>query len=80
MFKGSIAAAADDLLLGQSYFTRLKSWSIDNVTHSLVLSPLRAQDMPPIASPAQASGTKSRPQISSPSLKTQTPKKLWPNE
>jgi tetratricopeptide (TPR) repeat protein len=37
--KGSIAPAAGNLLLGQSFLQRFKSWSIDNTKHELVLEP-----------------------------------------
>jgi tetratricopeptide (TPR) repeat protein len=37
--KGSIAPAAGNLLLGQSFLQRFKSWSINNATHELVLEP-----------------------------------------
>jgi hypothetical protein len=59
--KASIAPVDGELLLGQSFLTRLKSWSIDNVKHSLVLSDV----------PAQASGTEPGAQTSSPPPQTQ---------
>jgi clan AA aspartic protease (TIGR02281 family) len=34
---GSVANREGDLLLGQSFLGRFKSWSIDNTTHALVL-------------------------------------------
>jgi predicted aspartyl protease len=34
---GSVANAKGDLLLGQSFLGRFKSWSIDNPKHALVL-------------------------------------------
>jgi predicted aspartyl protease len=37
--KGSIAPAAGNLLLGQSFLQRFRSWSIDNTKHELVLEP-----------------------------------------
>jgi clan AA aspartic protease (TIGR02281 family) len=37
--KGSISPAAGDLLLGQSFLQRFKSWSIDNKKQVLVLEP-----------------------------------------
>jgi hypothetical protein len=55
--KASIAPVAGELLLGQSFLTRFKSWSIDNSTHSLVLNALPAGDVPFGVSPAQPSGT-----------------------
>jgi predicted aspartyl protease len=36
--KGSVASAAGDLLLGQSFLARFKSWSIDNARQALVLT------------------------------------------
>ncbi|MGA2591676.1 MAG: retroviral-like aspartic protease family protein, partial [Bryobacteraceae bacterium] len=36
---GSVARREGDLLLGQSFLGRFKSWSIDNTTHTLVLEP-----------------------------------------
>jgi predicted aspartyl protease len=36
--KGSVAAAAGELLLGQSFLNRFKSWSIDNAKQALVLT------------------------------------------
>jgi predicted aspartyl protease len=36
--KGSVASAAGDLLLGQSFLSRFKSWSIDNAKQALVLN------------------------------------------
>jgi clan AA aspartic protease (TIGR02281 family) len=50
--EASIAPVDGDLLLGQSFLTRFKSWSIDNAEHSLVLTPSPARDVP-----AQPSGT-----------------------
>jgi clan AA aspartic protease (TIGR02281 family) len=35
----SVAPSRADLLLGQSFLERLKSWSIDNATHELLLEP-----------------------------------------
>jgi predicted aspartyl protease len=35
--KGSIGPAKGDLLLGQSFLSRFKSWSVDNDKHALVL-------------------------------------------
>ena len=35
---GSIAPVQGGLLLGQSFLSRFKSWSIDNSTHSLLLN------------------------------------------
>jgi predicted aspartyl protease len=37
--KGSIAPVAGELLLGQSFLSRFKSWSIDNAKQALVLTP-----------------------------------------
>lgn len=34
---GSVASAKGELLLGQSFLGRFKSWSIDNNTNSLIL-------------------------------------------
>ena len=36
--KGSIAPVAGELLLGQSFLSRFKSWSIDNAKQALVLT------------------------------------------
>jgi predicted aspartyl protease len=36
--KASIAPVAGELLLGQSFFSRFKSWSIDNAKQALVLT------------------------------------------
>jgi predicted aspartyl protease len=36
--KGSVASAAGELLLGQSFLNRFKSWSIDNAKQALVLT------------------------------------------
>jgi predicted aspartyl protease len=36
---GSIAPVAGELLLGQSFLTRFKAWSIDNAKQALVLTP-----------------------------------------
>jgi hypothetical protein len=36
--KGSVASAAGDLLLGQSFLTRFKSWPIDNAKQALILN------------------------------------------
>jgi hypothetical protein len=60
------ASIAGELLLGQSFLTRFKSWSIDNLKHSLVLS-----DVPLVVSPAQATGTEPGAQTSSPPPQTQ---------
>jgi tetratricopeptide (TPR) repeat protein len=38
--QGSIVPAAGNLLLGQSFLRRFKSWSIDNMKRELVLEPL----------------------------------------
>jgi hypothetical protein len=54
--KASVAPVAGELLLGQSFLTRFSSWSINNVKHSLVLTP---------SPPAQASGTEPAAQTSS---------------
>ena len=35
---GSVAPVAGGLLLGQSFLTRFKSWSIDNQRQALVLN------------------------------------------
>ena len=35
--KGSIGPAKGDLLLGQSFLSHFKSWSVDNDKHALVL-------------------------------------------
>ncbi len=35
---GSIASVKGGLLLGQSFLSRFKSWSIDNTKHALILS------------------------------------------
>jgi clan AA aspartic protease (TIGR02281 family) len=55
--EASVAPVDGDLLLGQSFLTRFKSWSIDNAEHSLMLGPSPARDVPLMASPAQPSGT-----------------------
>ena len=34
---GSVANSNGDLLLGQSFLGRFKSWSVDNAKHNLVL-------------------------------------------
>jgi predicted aspartyl protease len=34
----SIAPVRDSLLLGQSFLGRLKSWSIDNANHALIIN------------------------------------------
>jgi hypothetical protein len=36
--KGSVASANGPLLLGQSFLSRFKSWSIDNQRHALILN------------------------------------------
>jgi predicted aspartyl protease len=36
--QGSIAPVAGELLLGQSFLARFKSWSIDNARQALVLT------------------------------------------
>ena len=36
--KGTVAPVAGDLLLGQSFLSRFKSWSIDNARQALVLT------------------------------------------
>jgi len=36
--KASVAPVAGDLLLGQSFLSRFKSWSIDNARQALVLT------------------------------------------
>jgi predicted aspartyl protease len=33
----SVADVSGDLLLGQGFLARFKSWSVDNLTHSLIL-------------------------------------------
>ena len=53
--KASVAPVAGELLLGQSFLTRFKSWSIDNAKHSLVLNASPAGDVPFGVSPAQPS-------------------------
>jgi predicted aspartyl protease len=35
---GSVASAAGELLLGQSFLGRFRSWSIDNAKQALVLT------------------------------------------
>jgi len=40
---GSVAKREGDLLLGQSFLGRFKSWSINNTTHTLVLEPREQQ-------------------------------------
>ena len=35
---GSIASVKGSLLLGQSFLSRFKSWSVDNTKHALLLS------------------------------------------
>jgi aspartyl protease family protein len=35
---GSIASVKGSLLLGQSFLSRFKSWSVDNAQHALLLS------------------------------------------
>ena len=35
---GSVASVQGSLLLGQSFLSRFKSWSVDNSEHSLLLS------------------------------------------
>jgi predicted aspartyl protease len=35
---GSIASVKGSLLLGQSFLSRFKSWSVDNAKHALLLS------------------------------------------
>jgi predicted aspartyl protease len=35
---GSIASVKGGLLLGQSFLSRFKSWSIDNTKHELILT------------------------------------------
>jgi clan AA aspartic protease (TIGR02281 family) len=37
--RGSVASAQGTLLLGQSFFERFRSWSIDNAKHELLLDP-----------------------------------------
>ncbi len=37
--RGSVGSSGGVLLLGQSFFERFKSWSVDNVNHELVLEP-----------------------------------------
>jgi gag-polyprotein putative aspartyl protease len=58
---GSVAPAKGDLLLGQSFLTRFKSWSIDNAKQTLVLELYGEQSSNPVlyapvepASPAPA--------------------------
>jgi hypothetical protein len=36
--KGSVADVKGELLLGQSFLSRFKSWSIDNAKQALVLA------------------------------------------
>jgi predicted aspartyl protease len=36
--RGSVANVKGDLLLGQSFLSRFKSWSIDNARQALVLA------------------------------------------
>ena len=50
---GSVNPVATDALLGQSFLTRFKSWSIDNARQALQLEP---QDMQP-AQPASTAAT-----------------------
>ncbi len=40
---GSVAPVNGPLILGQSFLGRFRSWSIDNVTHALVLGPRRPE-------------------------------------
>ena len=63
--KASVAPVGGELLLGQSFLTRFKSWSIDNAKHSLVLNASPAGDVPFGVSPAQPSGTEPVGQASS---------------
>jgi gag-polyprotein putative aspartyl protease len=44
---GSVAPVEGPLLLGLTFLERFKSWSIDNTTHSLVLSLSPTRDVPP---------------------------------
>jgi len=43
--KASVAPAAGELLLGQSFLGRFKSWSIDNAQQALVLTVRSAEQM-----------------------------------
>jgi predicted aspartyl protease len=45
---GSVTAVEGSLLLGQSFLTRFKSWSIDNAEEALMLEPYGEQSRPPI--------------------------------
>jgi clan AA aspartic protease (TIGR02281 family) len=69
--KASVVPADGELLLGQSFLTRFKSWSIDNVKHLLVLTPSPARDVPLVVPPAQTSGTEPAAQTSSTPPQTQ---------
>jgi predicted aspartyl protease len=42
---GSVTTVEGSLLLGQSFLTRFKSWSIDNAKQALVLEPYGAQSL-----------------------------------
>jgi predicted aspartyl protease len=57
---GSVAPVKGDLLLGQSFLTRFKSWSIDNAKEALLLEPYGAQSplvLDAWQAPAPAPGT-----------------------
>jgi hypothetical protein len=45
---GSVTPVEGTLLLGQSFLTRFKSWSIDNAKQALVLEPYGAQSSNPV--------------------------------
>jgi predicted aspartyl protease len=62
---GSVAPVEGPLLLGQTFLERFKSWSIDNVTHSLVLIQSSASNAP-LVNKAQPTGTEPAAQTSSP--------------
>jgi predicted aspartyl protease len=36
--RGSVASVHGNLLLGQTFLSHFKSWSVDNATHALLLS------------------------------------------
>ena len=71
--KASVAPVAGELLLGQSFLKRFKSWSIDNAKHSLVLNASPAGDVPFGVSPAQPSGTEPGQASSTPPHAQPTP-------
>jgi hypothetical protein len=50
---GSVAPVAGVLLLGQSFLSRFKSWSIDNARQALVLEPQEGVQVAPAVTPKQ---------------------------